>query len=134
MHYGGKTWTPLTRQAMNKMDDALKKMGKEFEDAGGVFKWEPHNIKYDAAGNRILGSFDNTVKGQPVITIYQGGNRGTMAHELFHSRQYGLHGRLGDGTVLGGVNQRVRDAMELDVYNWLRSMGWGPKDATDIMR
>jgi hypothetical protein len=134
MEFGGKIWVPLNPKAMDKMEVALIRMKKEFERAGGTFNWEPHNVKYQE-GKRILGSFDNTTtKGQPIINIFQGGNRGTMAHELFHSRPYASRGRLGDGTVLGGTDPRIRAAIEADVYSWLHSLGWGAVEVTDIIR
>ena len=133
MEFSGRRWVPLSRQALDRVDSEIAQLTRRFEDAGGTFNWEPHRIAYDSNGARITGSFDNAVAGNPVINIYQGGNRGTMAHELFHSQQYAERGLLGRGVRLSN-DPRVRRAMELDVENWLRSLGWGPVDAADILR
>jgi SLT domain-containing protein len=88
--------------------------------------WKPSEIGR-RNGGRILAEFDNCGPGgKPVITIYQGGNRGTMAHELFHSEQYALHGKLGKNVRLS-PDPDVRAAMEADVRIKLRAMGYEPR-------
>ena len=96
--------------------------------------WKPNEVGMQN-GRRILAEFDNCGPGgKPVITIYQGGNRGTMAHELFHSDQYAQHEKLGKNVRLSN-RADVRAAMEADVTLKLRAMGYElrPNNARELV-